>query len=109
MAVFRFRKNFLELTQSGIDADANTNSNSLDIAQARNICIDIAAGSGAHTTHVVTLQTSIDDSVWTTSSTTIAQIAFSDNIAVTARYVRLRVTTKEGGASTIDITIQAKV
>ena len=102
-------RNFVELIADGVDSNDDTAvTASLDIATQRHLCLDVVAASGTHGTEVVTLQFSVDDSVWQASAITQAGAGFTDDITINARYVRVKVTTAEGGASTVDITIQAK-
>ena len=101
-------RNFVESIDTAMDADANSVTTSLDIMGCAVIFAEVTADTGAHTTHVVAIQCSADGVVWNDSSTTIAQLGFVNNIAIISRFVRARVSTKEGEASTINITIQAK-
>ena len=102
-------EHFSELKETGL----NTNNNgavtaSLDIHDNASIAFEIQAASGTHGTHVIMLQCSLDDSSWLNTSTTITGVGVKNNIAITTQYVRLKVTTVEGGASTVDIIIQGK-
>ncbi len=66
------------------------------------------ANTGGNTTHIVTLQCSLDDTNWNNTAATVTGVGLQDNTQVSARYVRLKVTTAEGSASTVDVIIQAK-
>jgi len=99
---------FSVLFETGKDADATTVSASLEIKENYNLCFDVLANTGTHSTHVVTLQISSDDSTWTDTAHIITGVGIKDNVQTAARYVRLKVTTNEGAASTVDWHIQAK-
>ncbi len=104
----RSSEHFSELIQAGLDANAATTSTSLDIQDDAKVAFSVVAATGTHATHVVTLQCSLDDSAWQDTSSTVTGVGVVDNISITTRYVRLKVTTNEGGTSTIDIIIQGK-
>ena len=101
-------EHFSELKQTGLDANATTTSTSLDVQDNENVAFSIVAATGTHATHVVTLQCSLDDSAWQDTTTTQAGVGVKDNVPITTKFVRLKVTTDEGGTSTIDIIIQGK-
>ena len=101
-------EHFSELKQTGLDANATTTSTTLDVQDNANVAFSIVGASGTHATHVVTLQCSLDDSAWQDTSSTVTGVGVVDNVSITTRYVRLKVTTDEGGTSTIDIIIQGK-
>lgn len=96
------------LTQTGQNANATTNSRSLDIKGARFVSWEVIANTGTNGTHVITLQTSPDDTNWTSTASTLSGLGVVRNLQVSFRFVRLRVTTNEGGASTVDWFINAK-
>jgi len=100
---------FSENTQTGLDANStSTVSSSLDIAENNWVCYTILANTGTHATHVITLQCSPDDTNWYNTASTITGVGIIDNVQIGARYVRLKVTTAEGGTSTVDVIIQGK-
>lgn len=101
-------RTFVESIDTGLNANTSSVTTSLDILGCTVIFIEVVANTGAHSNHIVTVQCSADNSVWHDSVTTIAQLGIANNKAIISRYVRAKVTTPEGGASTIDITIQAK-
>ena len=101
--------NFHELKQTGLDANATTTTNSLDISGATLVIFQVLGISGSHATHVLTLQHSVDDSNWNdVSGATVTGEGVKSDVTVVAHFVRLKVTTLEGGVSTVDIIIQAK-
>lgn len=101
-------EHFSEVKQTGLDANATTTSTSLDVKDNENVAYSVVAATGTHATHVITLQCSLDDSAWQDTPSTITGVGVVDNVSVTTRYVRLKVTTNEGSASTVDIIIQGK-
>lgn len=101
-------EHFSELKVSGVDVDATTTTASLDISDNANVAYSVVAATGTHATHVITLQCSLDDSNWNDTSSTITGVGVVDNVAVTTKFVRLKVTTNEGSAATVNIIIQGK-
>jgi hypothetical protein len=104
-------RNFNELLATNLDASTtDTETEGLDISQCSLVAMSVAAVSGTHSNHIVTLQCAMVDvdAKYVDTSTTITGEGVQDNVQITAKYVRGKVTTAEGGASVIDITIQAK-
>ena len=102
-------EHFSELKVSGLDTNnLNATTISLDISDNEAVAFSVVNASGAHTTHVITLQCSLDDSEWFDISTTITGLGVKNNITIITKFVRLKVTTAEGGTSTVDIIIQGK-
>lgn len=101
-------EHFSELAEAGIDANATTTTASLDVKDDLNIAWSVVAATGDHANHIVTLQCSLDNSAWNDTGSTLTGVGVVDNVSITARYVRLKVTTNEGTASTINIIIQGK-
>jgi hypothetical protein len=100
---------FACISDTGLDAnDTSTVSTVLDVLENRYISFDVQDNSGTHSNHVITLQISFDNSTWYNTSSTKTGTGFVENVQVTARYVRLKVTTAEGSASIVDINIHAK-
>jgi len=102
---------FLELTQSGLDANNSaTVSNALDLEEKTFVGFQINDGSGAHTTHKFKAQCSFDNITFhdISGAVTAAGLGVLDGISTASRYFRIAVDTVEGGASTVDIIIQAK-
>ena len=102
----QFREQFTTL-----DANDDTKVTvAFDLQGNKNLAVDIAADSGAHATHVCTVQLSFDKTTWLgfTVAKTIAQIGILDDFTTNAKYVRVRVSTAEGGASSIFVRIHSK-
>ena len=94
-----------EVSETGVDAnDTATVSASLKLDGASNgVRVKIDANTGDQTNHIVTLQRSVDDIVWTNTDRTIQGSGFELATAdYGTDYVRLKVTTAEAAASTID-------
>jgi len=101
-------EHFAEQKDTGVDANATTTTTVLHVEDNTKIAFHVVAASGAHTTHVITLQCSLDNSNWFDTSSTITGVGLLENIDTTCHFARLKVTTNEGGASTVDTIIQAK-
>lgn len=94
---------------TGIDTNVlNTTTTSLRMDDAQNAGIYVTANTGAHANHVVTLQVSPDNSNWQDTTHTVTGVGNVHDISCIAAWVRAKVTTIEGGASTSDITILIK-
>jgi len=85
-------------------------TDAFDLQGNKNLAVDIAADSGGNATHVCTVQLSFDKTTWQgfTVAKTIAQLGFLDDFTTNAKWVRVRVSTAEGGASSIFVRIHAK-
>jgi len=97
--------------QTTTDFDANSTASvttSLDIKENNWVSFQVIANTGGNTTHIITLQCSLNNSTWQNTSSTITSVGIKDNIQVTARFIRLKVTTAEGSASTVDVIINSK-
>ena len=72
--------------------------------------MQVIANTGTHATHIIDLQCSSNNSNWhNINSGDVTGVGITDPpVTVGTRYVRARVSTAEGGASTVDILIQAK-
>jgi len=98
---------YIEESYTAIDANAATTTATVDLGRYRYVSVDVEAASGTSATHIITVQTSLDGTKWWDTSNTIAQAAQAD-FTHDGRYIRLKVTTLEGGASTVDARLQAK-
>ena len=96
------------VTDSGVDADANTTTTPLTLYDATIVGLYIKAVSGTHGTHVVTLQISPNGTDWFDTSHTITGIGELHGISCIAVELRAKVTTVEGATSTVDITVVVK-
>jgi hypothetical protein len=90
---------------TAIDANATSTTTSLSIIGNYKLGVIVVGATGTHATHVVTLQTSLDDSVWVDTATTVTGEGRSTLDDVVGLFARAKVTTNEGAVSTVDITI----
>jgi len=99
------------LEESGLALDANEIgvTPTIDIDGRTIVSFGIYSDAGAHATHVVTLQCSLDGTNWhNVTDASITGIGIVGSVTVGTRYVRLKVSTAEGASSTIDWILQAK-
>lgn len=68
----------------------------------------VLAASGAHSNHIITLQVSPDGTNWQDTTHTVTGVGNLHDIGCAAHSIRCKVTTAEGGASTVDITVIVK-
>ena len=99
---------FSEVADTAVDANAASTTTVLHIEDNNKIAYHVVAASGTHATHVITLQCSLDNSNWFDSASTITGLGVVNNVDITSHYVRLKVTTLEGGVSTVNTIVQAK-
>ena len=100
---------FSELTESNFNTNnTSTVSASLDIKDNKWVAWGAKQTSGGHSTHIITLQQSLDNSTWVNTASTLTGTGIVNNIQITTRYVRLAVTTAEGSASIVSIVIHGK-
>ncbi len=99
---------FSDQTDTGVDANATSTTTPLDVSEGHDLVAEIRAASGTHATHVTTIQCSLDNSSWTDTAYTKTGTGVIDAMEIHSKWVRAKITTNEGGASTVDIQIQAK-
>ena len=104
------RSDFQEEIIAALDANVqDAVTDSVEVANVFYVCVAIIAVSGAtHNTHVTTIQCSPDDTNWYDTPHTIAGLGFKDNMQITAKHVRAKITTPEGVASVVKVIFQAK-
>lgn len=93
------------------DVDANTTASLTSIAMgdATKVGIFVSGKTGSHTRHVITLQLSPDNgTTWVSTVHTITGEGFQDDLTVIGTNIRARVSTPEGGTSTIDVALVIK-
>lgn len=89
------------------DSDASATP-ALELELAKEVFVTVEAASGTHATHVLKIQMSADGTNWHThGSATVTGVGFMTG-TVGARWVRVKVTTEEGGASTVNVRINAR-
>jgi hypothetical protein len=99
----------VRVNDDAVDANAASTTTPLDLDQATTIGMSVRAASGTHATHVVTLQLSMDEGVtYEDTNHTITGIGNIHNVTCLTDFVRAKVTTLEGAASTVNISIVGK-
>lgn len=94
---------------TGVDTNVlNTTTTPLRMDGAKNASLYVVANTGAHANHVLTLQVSHDNSNWYDTTHTVTGVNNEHDIYCIAGWVRAKVTTAEGGASTSDVSIIIK-
>ena len=105
------RKNIIQVEILGANTDSTaTVTTVIDMMRVVNgvITFYVIPKTGTHLVHVVTLQYSPDGSTWRDGSNKITGTGCVDVTVTAARYIRLKVTTAEGGLSTSDIYLLAR-
>ena len=98
-----------ELNETDFDTNStSTATSSLDIRDNKHVTWGISATTGTHATHVIKLQQSLDNVTFSNTGSILTGVGIKDNLQITARYIRLKVTTAEGSASTVEVRIHAK-
>ena len=105
------RRNIIQVGKLGADTNSTaTVTTSIDLARVVNgiITFYVIGVTGGHITHVITMQYSPDGSSWINGANKITGVGCVDVAVTAARYIRLKVTTAEGGVSTSDIYLLAR-
>ena len=97
-----------------LQADAGLNANdtatvgtALELLGARRVGLQVDGATGTHATHVVTIQVSADGTTYHNSSATVTGEGVVE-LDTAFPYAKAKVTTAEGGTSTININLNAK-
>ena len=99
---------YSEKDVNGFDTDiVNATSGSLYINGNKTVGVYVHAATGAHATHVITVQISANNIDWFDSTSTITGTGFVEFDTI-AQYVRIKVTIAEGAVSTCNIKIASK-
>jgi len=100
---------FSQHIEIGLDANSlGAVSASLEIKENTITSMQIIANTGGNTTHQIDLQCSTNNVNWHDVGSGVIGIGIEDGLTVGARYIRARVSTAEGAASTVDVYLQAK-
>jgi t-SNARE complex subunit (syntaxin) len=108
MPVATYQGGFAVLSTASIDANDDTEvTAALDVTTARRVGIQVVDESGAHTTHVIEIQGSVDATNYYAIGTEVTGegIAQAD-CAVSS--IRAKVKTEEGGASVVTVILFSK-
>jgi len=100
---------FTTQTTIGVNADATSTTTGLEITENGFVSMQIIANTGTHATHIIDIQCSTNNSNWhDVTGGSVTGVGIVDSIQVTTQFVRARVSTVEGVASTVNIILQAK-
>ena len=99
----------LSQTTNGVDANSTSSvTTAIDMDGYFFVGMYVVGATGAHTTHIVTLQSSPDNVTWFDTTHTITGAGADTEINCYTNYIRVKVTTAEGGASTVNIHLIVK-
>ncbi|MGR3219266.1 MAG: hypothetical protein ACUZ8H_05530 [Candidatus Anammoxibacter sp.] len=93
------------ITDTSVNCNTNANGTALKSSGAKYASLLIKEISGAHGTHVVTIQVSENGTDWQDTSHTLTGTGILEGVIVIGKFVRSRVTTAQGGASVCDIAL----
>ncbi len=100
---------FESFTQTGFDINAASNSTTWDVAGFREITVQGVLASGSWATAIIQAQCSADGTNFVDiSGQTLTAAGIMGEVAVGTEFFRVRVSTQEGGAGTVDLTVNAK-
>ena len=75
---------FTEQTTTALDANDSVSTTTLDIKENKQVAWTVLANSGAHTTHIFTLQCSMNGTNWSNTTSTITGVGtIRDNVQIT--------------------------
>ena len=97
------------ITISGLNTGVlNTVSTGQDISDISNLVVNVVQATGNIAGAVITIEKSVDNATWVSTGVTIAAAALSAEVVISTQWVRLKVTTASGAASTANCIIQGK-
>ena len=97
------------VTSTGVDTnDTASVTPTISFPSMSSCAVFVDNESGGATTHVVTVQTSHDGTVWVNESNAVTGAGTAKNTGLIASKIRAKVTTGEGGASISTITLIIK-
>ena len=103
---------FTEQITLGLNANSTSSvTAALDISENLDIVWSVLEKTGSHSNHVFTFQRSTDKVNWKSTGSTVTAgttYVIKTNLSDPVRYIRIKCTTAEGSASTVDIIIDAK-
>lgn len=98
-----------QISISGLNTGVlNTVSAGQDISDISNLVVNIVQATGNIAGAVITIEKSVDNATWVSTGVTIAAAALSAEVVISTQWVRLKVTTASGAASTANCIIQGK-
>lgn len=97
--------------EAALDANNNTTSvtGKVDTVGVASVTLQVVAVSGAHSTHVVKLQGSVDGTTFIDTASTVTGAGAVTLSGPVYPYHRAKVTTAEGAASVVDVYIFTKL
>jgi len=98
---------YTKQVDAGLDSNANSTTTPLELENAKFAGVFIKGSTGTHATHIATIQIYDGVNWWDTSHTIIGEVQLHDELCI-AEQIRVKITTVEGGASTIDVTVIIK-
>ena len=99
----------LSQTTTGVDANSTSSvTTAIDMDGYFFVGMYVAGATGTHATHIVTLQSSPDGTTWFDTTHAITGVGSDTEINCYTNYIRAKVTTAEGGASTVNIYLIVK-
>jgi len=102
------------IDETGLDADSTaTMTGTLDVTENKELSWTVIGVTGTHTNHMVELECSnvsgtANFVAMPGGASKITGVGSADNISTNARFIRSRVITAQGTASTVRIVIVAK-
>ena len=98
-----------QISISGLNTGVlNTVSAGQDISDISNLVVNVVQATGNIAGAVITIEKSVDNATWVSTGVTIAAAALSAEVVISTQWVRLKVTTASGAASTANCIIQGK-
>jgi hypothetical protein len=103
------KSNSRRRTDLAVNANALPSTTTpIKMGSARKVGVYISADSGPHTNHIMTLQASGDGSKYFNTPHTITGTGALFDIDCICTHVRVKVTTAQGVASTVDVSVVVK-
>jgi hypothetical protein len=101
-------KTFTHQYTAAVDSNVvSTVGAALELDVSRDCILSAVAVSGTHAAHVIKLQLSTNATTWYDTTISLTGVGFVQG-TINSRYARFKVTTAEGAASVVNVSIQAK-
>ena len=100
--------NFGEYTELLNTQLTTISTGSLDVSGQTTVGFQVVLASGTVSACVLTLQASMDNTNWVDTAATVTGVGMSASIPISARYIKVYVTSGEGVTSSANIFIQGK-
>ena len=99
---------FSEEISDDVDANANSVTVPLNISENARVSLLVKHRSGSHNVHQTALEGSLDKIIWNQVSDALTGLGTINDKVMTTKWARAKIKTPQGGASKVDIIIQAK-